>query len=84
MIVSKGWEFVNCHVWDKGLSHIAGNVNTKTIAHRGIDVISKGRGGTSDIDWATQGRICISWARKDRDLNIAHVFTKGRAVELAH
>lgn len=31
MIVSKGWEFVNCHVWDKGLSHIAGNVNTKTI-----------------------------------------------------
>ena len=31
MIVSKGWEFVNCHVWDKGVSHIAGNVNTKTI-----------------------------------------------------
>lgn len=31
MIVNKGWQFVNCHTWDKGLSHIAGNVNTKTI-----------------------------------------------------
>ena len=26
-----GWEFRNCHVWDKGMSHVAGNVNTKTI-----------------------------------------------------
>lgn len=31
MIQRKGWQFVNCHVWDKGISHIAGNVNTKTI-----------------------------------------------------
>lgn len=26
-----GWEYVSCNVWDKGLSHVAGNVNTKTI-----------------------------------------------------
>ena len=26
-----GWEFRNCHIWDKGMSHVAGNVNTKTI-----------------------------------------------------
>ena len=30
-IVNNGWEFVNCHVWDKGMGHVAGNTNTKTI-----------------------------------------------------
>lgn len=26
-----GWSYVSCCVWDKGMSHVAGNVNTKTI-----------------------------------------------------
>ena len=26
-----GWEYRGCHIWDKGLSHIAGNANTKTL-----------------------------------------------------
>ncbi len=26
-----GWEFRNCHVWNKGLGHVAGNANTKTL-----------------------------------------------------
>ena len=26
-----GWEFRNCHIWDKGLGHIAGNANTRTL-----------------------------------------------------
>ena len=28
-----GWEYVSCCVWDKGMSHVAGNTNTKTIRH---------------------------------------------------
>jgi site-specific DNA-methyltransferase (adenine-specific) len=28
-----GWEFKACHSWDKGMSHVAGNTNTKTIRH---------------------------------------------------
>lgn len=31
MIEECGWEFRNCHIWDKGMSHIAGNCNTRTI-----------------------------------------------------
>jgi len=31
LLVASGWEFVNCHIWDKGTAHIAGNVNSKTI-----------------------------------------------------
>lgn len=30
-LVRHGWKFVNCHIWDKGLSHVAGNANTKTL-----------------------------------------------------
>ena len=26
-----GWEYRSCHVWDKGIGHIAGNSNTKTL-----------------------------------------------------
>ncbi len=26
-----GWEFRNCHIWDKGMAHVAGNCNTRTI-----------------------------------------------------
>lgn len=30
-IESFGWEFRNCHIWDKGIAHVAGNVNGKTM-----------------------------------------------------
>lgn len=26
-----GWEYRNCHIWDKGIAHIAGNSNGKTL-----------------------------------------------------
>ena len=26
-----GWEYRSCHVWDKGLGHVAGNANTRTL-----------------------------------------------------
>lgn len=30
-LVAAGWEYRSCHIWDKGLSHVAGNANTKTL-----------------------------------------------------
>jgi site-specific DNA-methyltransferase (adenine-specific) len=30
-LIENGWDFVNCHIWDKGKEHIAGNTNTKTL-----------------------------------------------------
>ena len=32
-ITNAGWEYRGCHVWDKGMAHIAGNANTKTLRH---------------------------------------------------
>jgi site-specific DNA-methyltransferase (adenine-specific) len=31
LFVENGWEFRNCHIWDKGIGHIAGNANTQTL-----------------------------------------------------
>jgi hypothetical protein len=31
VLLLHGWEYRSCHIWDKGVAHIAGNVNSKTI-----------------------------------------------------
>ena len=31
VLAAHGWEYRSCHIWDKGLSHVAGNSNTKTL-----------------------------------------------------
>lgn len=31
ILAKHGWRYVACNVWDKGISHVAGNTNTKTL-----------------------------------------------------
>lgn len=31
LIASGGWEYRSCHIWDKGIGHIAGNCNGQTL-----------------------------------------------------
>lgn len=31
LLDEEGWDYRSCHIWDKGIGHIAGNCNTKTI-----------------------------------------------------
>jgi len=31
LLARQGWEYRACHVWDKGIAHVAGNANTKTL-----------------------------------------------------
>ena len=31
LLVANGWEYRCCNVWDKGLGHVAGNANTRTL-----------------------------------------------------
>ena len=28
-LVEEGWDFRNCHIWEKGIAHIAGNSNSR-------------------------------------------------------
>mgnify|MGYP002625626089 CR=1 FL=1 len=32
VLLEHGWEFKCCNIWNKGMGHVAGNVNTKTIS----------------------------------------------------
>lgn len=34
-----GWQYEECNIWDKGIAHVAGNCNSKTI--RGMPVVSE-------------------------------------------
>jgi len=31
LLVETGWEYRNCHIWNKGIGHIAGNANSQTL-----------------------------------------------------
>ena len=31
LLAANGWEYRCCHIWDKGLGHVAGNANTQTL-----------------------------------------------------
>lgn len=31
LLSAYGWEYRSCHIWDKGIGHIAGNSNSKTL-----------------------------------------------------
>ena len=53
-----GWRYTSCHVWNKGLGHIAGNVNTRTISKFPVVtevcvqyVMDKGVSGVPIKDW---------------------------------
>ena len=39
VLVKHGWEYRCCNVWDKGMSHVAGNANTQTL--RKFPVVSE-------------------------------------------
>jgi site-specific DNA-methyltransferase (adenine-specific) len=39
VLEKRGWRYVNANIWDKGIGHIAGNVNTKKI--RRFPVVSE-------------------------------------------
>jgi site-specific DNA-methyltransferase (adenine-specific) len=39
LLANAGWEFRNCHIWNKGVAHIAGNANGQTL--RKFPVVSE-------------------------------------------
>jgi DNA methylase len=39
ILVANGWQYEECCIWDKGIAHVAGNCNSKTI--RGVPVVTE-------------------------------------------
>lgn len=64
LLVAHGWEYVQTVTWDKGISHIAGNVNDDTI--RRLPVVSEVSGLYQRrllIDTATGAMPVKKWLR---------------------
>lgn len=79
LLLATGWEYVQLAIWDKGLAHIAGNVNGKTI--RQLPVVTEvaalyrrkiyldtGDGRTLDA----KGWLRAEWRRSGLPLNQAN------------
>lgn len=74
VLVEHGWEYRNCHVWDKGISHVAGNSNTATlrkfpvITEVCVQYVKQARfGGMTMRDWLRR-----EWMRTGLPLRLAN------------
>lgn len=79
LLLATGWEYVQLVIWDKGLAHIAGNVNGKTIRqfpvvtevsalYRRKVYLNTGDGQTLDA----KGWLRAEWRRSGLPLNQAN------------
>ena len=49
LLASHGWEYVQAIIWDKGIWHIAGNVNGDTIRGLPTEICAFYRQGSSSL-----------------------------------
>lgn len=69
VLLKHGWDFKACHVWDKGMGHVAGNVNTKTISHLPVvtevcaQYVKKPVFRVGDEDVSMMGWLIHEWER---------------------
>ena len=67
LLVEKGWVYKSANIWDKGIAHIAGNVNTQTLTHLPI-VTEMCVQYTRETVWVNQGGVSVSvqeWLRHE-------------------
>jgi site-specific DNA-methyltransferase (adenine-specific) len=75
LLCKYGWEFVNCHTWDKGIGHIAGNANSKTLRQYPIvtevcvQYVKKPFFKINDFDVTISEWLREEWVRTDLPLS---------------
>ena len=66
-----GWEYKACCVWDKGMSHVAGNVNTKTLSKLPVvsevcvQYVRKAEFSNAGITYSMQEWLRHEWERTE-------------------
>ena len=78
LLIEHGWEYRSCHIWDKGLGHIAGNANTRTLRKFPVTTevcaqyVKQAR-FYSDGEWLTmQDWLRAEWQRSGLPLRLAN------------
>lgn len=76
-----GWEYRNCHVWDKGKAHIAGNANSKTlrkfpvVTEVCVQYVKKALFATPEGELSMQEWLRYEWARTGLPFYLANKAT---------
>ena len=78
LLLEHGWEYRSCHIWNKGLGHIAGNANTRTLRKFPVTTevcaqyVKQARFHSSD-QWLTmQDWLRAEWSRSGLPLRLAN------------
>ena len=78
LLIEHGWQYRSCHIWDKGLGHIAGNANTRTLRKFPVTTevcaqyVKQAR-FHSDGQWLTmQDWLRAEWQRSGLPLRLAN------------
>lgn len=78
VLVANGWEYVACHVWNKGLGHVAGNANTKTLRQFPIvtevcvQYVKPARFRVGDVTLSMQDWLRHEWRRSGLPMYLAN------------
>ena len=78
LLLENGWEYRGCHIWDKGLGHIAGNANTQTLRKFPVTTevcaqyVKQARFRSSDKWLTMQEWLRAEWKRSGLPLNSAN------------
>ena len=85
LLVKYGWTYVNCHIWDKGIAHVAGKSNTQTlrklpvVTEVCVQYVKEARiAGLSIKDWlrAEWERTGIPFNRANEAAGVANAATR--------
>ena len=79
LLLEYGWEYRNCHTWDKGIGHVAGNANTRTLRKFPVTTevcaqyVKSARFYSGDEHWLTmQEWLRSEWRRSGLPLRLAN------------
>lgn len=69
VLIKYGWRYRTCHIWDKGLAHIAGNVNGKSIrklpivTEACVQYVKEPQFNVNGKDLSMKEWLCHEWKR---------------------
>jgi site-specific DNA-methyltransferase (adenine-specific) len=78
LLTANGWEYRCCNVWDKGLSHVAGNANTRTlrkfpvVTEVCVHYVKAARFGPVPVQLSMQEWLRSEWQRTGLPLRLAN------------
>lgn len=79
LLIAAGWEYRSCHIWDKGLGHVAGNANSLTlrkfpvVTEVCVQYVKRAMFRVKDVEIAMREWLRHEWSRTGLPFYLANV-----------